>query len=253
MSGYLHRLGAQAIGEKTGVHPPARLSAAIERLAPIVAFDADASSPTLGFRTPFGARDSSVHLPGVLPKNHSEPQLANPAGKREFAEAPSPPPVARAISVPNSQSTRDNNEPLRKKSQDEILPKTSVVVERIEAREHQLARSRTELPLAHPPPQAPRTTIQSRREEAPRPDEPVRAPRRNSELKQAPLNETLRTPLRPRFFQPAAPAPDVHIHIGRVELTALMRPEKPRRENATPAKKPMSLDEYLRRRGGEKS
>jgi hypothetical protein len=38
--------------------------------------------------------------------------------------------------------------------------------------------------------------------------------------------------------------PDVHIHIGRVELTALTPPAPPRRE---PAAKRGSLDDYLRR------
>jgi hypothetical protein len=51
----------------------------------------------------------------------------------------------------------------------------------------------------------------------------------------------------------AAPAaPDVHIHIGRVELTALQPPAPrpaPRREE----KKPMSLEEYLRQRDGRRS
>jgi hypothetical protein len=47
----------------------------------------------------------------------------------------------------------------------------------------------------------------------------------------------------------APPAPDVHIHIGRVELTAIAPPAPVRRESAS-GRKPMSLDEYLRRRGG---
>lgn len=50
----------------------------------------------------------------------------------------------------------------------------------------------------------------------------------------------------------AAAAPDVHIHIGRVELTALQAPAPrpaPRREE----KKPMSLEEYLRQRDGRRS
>lgn len=41
--------------------------------------------------------------------------------------------------------------------------------------------------------------------------------------------------------------PDVHIHIGRVELTAVAPAERNRRTPA-PDKKPMSLDEYLDRR-----
>ncbi len=50
----------------------------------------------------------------------------------------------------------------------------------------------------------------------------------------------------------ASPAPDVHIHIGRVELTAIAA-AAPRRESAANAKKPMSLEEYLRRRSGRPS
>jgi hypothetical protein len=47
-----------------------------------------------------------------------------------------------------------------------------------------------------------------------------------------------------------APLPDVHIHIGRLELTALTAAPAPRRERSAPAHRPMSLDEYLRRRNG---
>jgi hypothetical protein len=56
---------------------------------------------------------------------------------------------------------------------------------------------------------------------------------------------------RPEFrapaFETAPPAPEVHIHIGRVELTALAAPAKTatRRAESKPA---LSLDEYLRQR-----
>ena len=49
-----------------------------------------------------------------------------------------------------------------------------------------------------------------------------------------------------------ARAPDVHIHINRVELTAVTAPA-PSRPGASRAKKPMALDEYLRRRSGKTS
>jgi hypothetical protein len=45
----------------------------------------------------------------------------------------------------------------------------------------------------------------------------------------------------------AADAPHVHIHIGRIELTAVPEPA-PSRRKPGPAKKPMSLDDYLERR-----
>jgi hypothetical protein len=40
---------------------------------------------------------------------------------------------------------------------------------------------------------------------------------------------------------------EVHIHIGRIELTAVAPPAPPRRQS-TPGKPAMSLDEYLQRR-----
>jgi hypothetical protein len=44
-------------------------------------------------------------------------------------------------------------------------------------------------------------------------------------------------------------APDVHIHIGRIELTALTPPAPPRRPAAA-TKAAMPLDEYLQKRNG---
>jgi hypothetical protein len=41
--------------------------------------------------------------------------------------------------------------------------------------------------------------------------------------------------------------PDVHIHIGRIELTAVTPPE-PRRRRSEAAKAALPLNEYLRRR-----
>ena len=50
----------------------------------------------------------------------------------------------------------------------------------------------------------------------------------------------------PAALEPSPP--DVHIHIGRIELTAVPEPATPRPTRT--AKKPMTLDEYLERRGG---
>lgn len=43
-------------------------------------------------------------------------------------------------------------------------------------------------------------------------------------------------------------APDVHIHINRVELTAIAAPAPARRASSTQPNKPMSLDQYLQQR-----
>jgi hypothetical protein len=54
----------------------------------------------------------------------------------------------------------------------------------------------------------------------------------------------------PRPSRPEAAAPaDVHIHIGRVELTAIAPAAPARRGAAAAARKPMSLEEYLSQRG----
>jgi hypothetical protein len=51
---------------------------------------------------------------------------------------------------------------------------------------------------------------------------------------------------------PTAPSqPDVYIHIGRIELTAVPEAAPPRRK-AEAGKKPMSLDQYLERRSTPK-
>jgi hypothetical protein len=45
----------------------------------------------------------------------------------------------------------------------------------------------------------------------------------------------------------------VHIHIGRVELSAIMAPAAARSEPPANGKNPMSLEQYLRRRDGKAS
>jgi hypothetical protein len=103
------------------------------------------------------------------------------------------------------------------------------------------------------PPQQPRPTVKrsasapaQERKQASRPEATTRVPTRI-----AGGNPVSRRswPESERLSATAAPAPDVHIHIGRVELSAIAAPAPPRREPAS-AKQPMSLDEYLRRRNG---
>ena len=53
-----------------------------------------------------------------------------------------------------------------------------------------------------------------------------------------------------RAPEDATPGPDVHIHIGRIELTAVTPPAAPRRVPKQ-ARTPMPLDEYLQRRSGK--
>lgn len=83
---------------------------------------------------------------------------------------------------------------------------------------------------------------------------PTRLP--NALLPQAPDSPRLRptspTALRPPARPQAAAAaePDIHVHIGRVEVTAVHRPAEPPRRSPPSRPQPMSLDEYLARREG---
>jgi len=78
--------------------------------------------------------------------------------------------------------------------------------------------------------------------------EPARREEARVVTREAPAIAMPRAPAADAAHRPAGEAahhtPDVHIHIGRVELTALTPPAPPRRE---PAAKRVSLDDYLRR------
>lgn len=63
--------------------------------------------------------------------------------------------------------------------------------------------------------------------------------------------EGVDVPARGNAPRPPDPAVITNIHIGRVELTAITQPAPPRKASAASAKAPMSLEEYLHRRGGK--
>ena len=99
---------------------------------------------------------------------------------------------------------------------------------------------------------------------APQPPRPGRdrSAASDDERRIAPIVTT--TPAIPRVAQPRIAeqrsdaarhrqesTPDVHIHIGRIELTAVTTPAPPQRQPAA-AKAAMPLDEYLQRRNGRR-
>jgi len=76
---------------------------------------------------------------------------------------------------------------------------------------------------------------------------PIRATRQHLRSREAPARFEVSARARERIVQESAPA-DVHIHINRVELTALTAPAPSRRASASQLNKPMSLDQYLQQR-----
>lgn len=225
MSGHLRWLAAQALGQSSGVRPVRR---------PRLLYDMPQSS---------GVASSAPDMPmeETRPIGRAEARPAHPMRSAEPADAP--PAFTQALAgsrgdadiaatVPVRESEREGTKTRAPRDDDEHL-ETPVQTEQGEAADdngdrrhdarvvvHDVITDAPRRPPARPVPRATRLGRLGPERAAPEPaaDAPP-------------------------------PPPDVHIHIGRVELTAVAPPAPVRRESAS-AKKPMSLDEYLRRRSG---
>jgi hypothetical protein len=226
MSGFLHRLAAQALGQAPEIRPPARqrwgagadgareiaaqetaAAPPLERTgmeeAPVAATAPDIADEAFGqpmarATRPAATPQATIHVTGV---RHSETGVAAPRPSDKLG--PVAPPVRRA------EALVGRGEPHGGRGS------------AVSARASRDVRPRTE---------------PARREEA------------RVVTREAPAIAMPRAPAADAAHRPAGEAahhtPDVHIHIGRVELTALTPPAPPRRE---PAAKRVSLDDYLRR------
>jgi hypothetical protein len=258
MSGYLRRLGAQALGQVATLRPPAQSqpTAVNDRVEDT---DSSISTPIPGPSSPADeiAPESAKH------------GLTAPATVRGPADAdPSPALPAKAIvRAPRTGPTNESDIELEnalapkvpRDSPAQISPSDRVRPGPPRARNAMLG-SRPETTLRIQPGQGepPPSPLDKSDARSPAAIEPPRPPNRSSHNVRPAMPDARSLELQagrsksdPRADNAAAPAPDVHIHIGRVELTALMPPAAPRREPTATAKKPMSLDEYLRRRDGK--
>jgi hypothetical protein len=77
---------------------------------------------------------------------------------------------------------------------------------------------------------------------------PIRPARQHLRSREAPARFDVSARVRERIVQDRAAPADVHIHINRVELTALTAPAPSPRASASRPNKPMSLDQYLQQR-----
>lgn len=229
MSGHLRWLAAQALGQSSGVRParrpplfvgpPATPEAPGERVAPDMPAE-------LHHR----ADVQMTARPGedVPIRRAADPEPAEPRVEQRRDAAP-------LGTLPESAVTEGS----RTRPAERAFPEAPVHAaedgERVASEDRprggDVAGETISQPVREPavrrtPPMTPRATI--------------RLSRNPAERQADPIPNTAPSP------------PDVHIHIGRVELTAIAPPAPVRRESAS-AKKPMSLDEYLRRRGGRGS
>lgn len=232
MSGYFRRLAAHTLGRVPNVHSTARGRIRFRPNVERHAVDDDWApneEPSL---------DRSV--PPV-----TEPARQPPETATEQAE-PQPPPVHEAEVVQQRSPDRD-------RSSDSESPRRSEV-----------ASALTHDVLFDPPATIPETDAPTR----PMSVRHRASPRNTRSHREAMLEGRARSGApeivgtsretqnvareHPRTIRQTVSAgrsvPDVHIHIGRVELVATV-PARKAQPAAADDKKPMSLDEYFRRRG----
>ena len=238
MSGLLHRLASQTLsGAKPVIHPVARM----RYVAPLELIESESlPSPS-----------DHPSLPGVEP---------GPGPRTRVTPASGPTPVARreADVVRPDLRPRDpaaaeegtsGERGAGHRTSDRIAtPKSAETEHRASFVEDRLPAEITLLPG---PQEAalPAAVPAGRSAEMPPPPTPLVVPVETAPFPSSwdpgPVRAAPFAPTRDEDREPT----EVHVHIGRIEVTAVHEPAPPKRTRQ-PARKPMSLDEYLSRRGG---
>ncbi|TPQ34855.1 hypothetical protein C2U70_16020 [Bradyrhizobium guangdongense] len=244
MTGYLRWLATRALGQGAGIRParhPISLASGLQSEMRLPSEHADALVVDTGqFERSFGAPPQrytepltsvDAAAPGVLPEPRlpSDPTSAEAKPGTLGSEASSYPMAARAA-----------------KEREE--PRLVMDPQLAQAPRRRMMESERGGAEDKPP------SFRDVKTPDPTPIDTTRRPQADQRPTAAPriaARSVRDRPVDPRPSRSdAAPPPDVHIHIGRVELTAITPAATPaRREPAAAAKKPMSLDEYLRQRG----
>lgn len=252
MSGWLRRLAGQATGTTSGIRPARALvsptSAATtppEISEETISSDGEGRTPA-GHLTPQGPTSASA---GVAPTTLPAP-VVRPLGPRQptalrfddvlahLATPRSPTPASGTTEVVSAAAPAAHaphpSGPTRRTAQ-ESLDDTS---------DH--AR-----PVTEPPLPMSATTPSYSQVVTVRPASPVVAAQPARAQPQPPAardNRRAAAAEQQQTQQIAAPPPDVHIHIGRIEVSAVMPPAPQRRGPPAAAKPILSLDDYLQQR-----
>ena len=241
MKGLLHRLAARAAGTAVPVRSDVRL-----------AFGGGDFADGEGIETA-PMRQPSLIAPAVVELRAERPiEPPREASPALIVEGSVPHPIAmQPASVPAPARTR---EPVQHSSDAErvadesppppLMPASPIGRQGVERREAPAA-------IAEPaPPEAPSDRAASHNVQGPEPLMPMVARDRAVVSPSAPAT-TLRIGTRP----PSAVAPEaadepteVHIHIGRIDVTAVHDAPSAPRKRAAATPDPMSLDAYLARR-----
>lgn len=241
MSGFLQRLVDRSLARTPAVHPRARLGTAWnpqpDSQASSMAPNGEPPRPELDTWPGSGSRplsvprreteeSASIPVTTLLPAGTATPGVVNPGADVAGASRPHTPFFGETAATKALVER-----PVRASS---AGPETS----RATVLETQASETRSllaALGLAAPAPLLPLGPGEA--------SEPAHATNRKE------LPDTRRAV----SLTAATQVPDVHIHIGRVELTALSAPTEARRKPARAAATTMSLDDYLRGRNKERA
>jgi hypothetical protein len=262
MTGLLHRLGARATGTGWTVHSDARLPFHAGLLADGAPPPAESALPaSIGTQadvnTPAATRRAAVH---------AAPHAATPFDAATRSDPPAPAPLrpvsARALSPSASRASGTEAAPAAtaapRPGQPASMAATSTMALPSMAPEMprhagaQRAQDGTSHPAAmrEPAPLRPPLAAGSMPSSSRPASTPAHAgaPRNGAAASIRPLRATVSTSAWPAVAPVPAHAPtEVHIHIGRIDVTAL--PATPAPRSAKPARtEPMSLDSYLKTR-----
>jgi hypothetical protein len=237
VSGLLRQLGMQALGRPATLRPAERLRSLPTDPKKISA-DADRgiseTETIVASALPDSTRDISV----ASRIENKQLFVATTVGANERDAAPTSPAHAASANANSSAATDEPQHSTQSVARDESI----TIAEKINnAAAEPALRTATQTS----------TTSADRR--VVREPEPTSARRAESPRPHAESSPARRTPernVRHRAEAERAQAapPDVHIHIGRIELTAVTAPAPTRRERPAATKPAMSLDEYLQLR-----
>jgi hypothetical protein len=208
--GFLHRLGARTLGQAPVVRPATRL----RWYGDETTFE---STETVTIGPPQARTERSA-----IPLDEKEPisRVDHPRAEK----------VASVRATPNEQfepRVREEDSDVTRRSQEppEVVEQTSSSTRHVDPQEVPQQRPQEALP-----------------QPARLPHRLANSPRPMERRAHAESPEVFREMSRPA--PQAEVVPDVHIHIGRIELTAVPVVEAPRPPPRNP-KKPLSLEEYL--------
>ena len=253
IGGLLHRLGARATGQGWTVHSDARLPFAAPLALETPTETLPGTQPALHQATPPTA--DTPHTPSPRRTSPAQRATAQPAVPAPWPTDPD------AAAHPAHPADAVHGHPRATATPDPMLPPASpaspppLVAIDPQARYTQAHPAQPRQPMAHAAqaealaatPTRPGTA--DRRAEPPPPTEPPAlmpaAPRAHALPGQHPAAQ--HAPGQRASATTPAPTTEVHVHIGRIEVTAL-QPPAPRTRPAPERAQPVSLDEYLARK-----